>query len=67
MQTCKHGKYYTVKRSRLLQFLRENGFTNYKVIPDPTSSKGYNWFLFDNSPELEACIDKYFAGLKLSK
>jgi hypothetical protein len=60
----KHGKYYTVKRSRLLQFLKENGFTTYKVIPDPTSTKGYNWFLFTNTPELEECLEKYFSQFK---
>lgn len=53
-----------VKRIRLLQHLIEKGFTEYEIIPDPTSHKGYNWFVFKNSPELKEVVDTYFANLK---
>ncbi len=57
-----------VKRLRLLQYLVNKGFTEYEIIPDPTSHKGYNWFVFQNTPELQAIVDEYFVNLKnLSK
>ena len=59
-----HGKTYCVKRLRLLQYLKAKGFTEYTVIPDPTSSKGYNWFIFENSNELEEALTEYFTQLK---
>jgi hypothetical protein len=52
---------YVVKRLRLLQFLVNEGFKEYTVIPDPTSNKGFSWFLFNRSPELEAALEEYFA------
>ncbi len=62
-----HKATYTVKRLRLLQFLVERGFTEYTVIPDPTTSKHYNWFIFQNSEELEAAVNEYFNNLKEKK
>lgn len=53
--------YYFVKRLRLLNALISKGFTDYEVIPDPTSKKGYNWFMFKKTPELEVAIAEYFA------
>lgn len=61
-----HGRRYTVKRLRLLQHLVENGFTEYTVVPDPTSNKGYNWFIFQNSEELEQVVTEYFNQYKKS-
>ena len=58
-----HGPTFTVKRLRLLQFLKERGFTDYQVIPDPTTNKNFNWFLFKNSPELEAAVEDYFNNI----
>lgn len=55
---------YTVKRLRLLQYLVERGFKDYVVVPDPTTSKRYNWFIFENTPELEDAVKEYFAHLK---
>lgn len=52
---------YFVKRLRLLNYLISKGFTNYEVIPDPTSKKGYNWFMFKRTPELDAAVEEYFA------
>lgn len=52
-----------VKRIRLLQYLVEKGFREYDIIPDPTSNKGYNWFIFKHTPELKAVVDEYFANL----
>jgi hypothetical protein len=60
----KHGPTFCVKRVRMLSYLVNKGFTNYTVIPDPTSDKGYNWFIFENSDELEAAVTEYFARLK---
>jgi predicted aspartyl protease len=45
-----------------LSYLKDKGFTSYEVIPDPTNPK-YNWFLFENTPELENAVEEYFAGL----
>jgi hypothetical protein len=58
-----HGPTFTVKRLRLLQFLKERGFTDYQVIPDPTTNKNFNWFLFKNSPELEEAVNDYFNNI----
>ena len=52
---------YFVKRLRLLNWCISKGFTNYEVIPDPTSKKGYNWFMFKRTPEFDAVIEEYFA------
>lgn len=57
-----HGPTFTVKRLRLLQFLVERGFKDYTVVPDPTTNKNFNWFLFENSPELEAAVNDYFTN-----
>ena len=54
-------KVYYVKRLRLLNWLIQRNFRDYKVIPDPTSHKGYNWFLFNYTDELQAALDEYFA------
>lgn len=55
---------YIVKRLRLLTYLTNNGFKEYKIIPDPTSDKGYNWFVFERTPELDKAVTEYFAALK---
>lgn len=67
MNACKHtSSHYTVKRMRLLKYLLDHGFTHYEVIPDPTNPK-FNWFLFENSPELEAVIEAYFDELNTKR
>lgn len=55
-------KTYTVKRLRLLQYLVERGFKDYKIIPDPTSTKKYNWFVFELTEALEEAVNEYFAS-----
>lgn len=55
---------YYVKRLRLLNYLLELGFRDYEVIPDPTSHKNYNWFVFKKTPELIAAVEKYHAQFK---
>ncbi len=55
---------YIVKRLRLLQYLTEKGFTEYTVVPDPTSTKGYNWFIFKTSPEFLDVLNQYFEAIK---
>jgi hypothetical protein len=54
-------KLYYCKRLRTLNYLISQGFTDYEVIPDPTSHKGYNWFVFKKTPELMAAVEEYFA------
>lgn len=67
MNECKHNSaHYTVKRMRLLKYLIDKGFSNYVVIPDPTNPK-FNWFLFENSPQLEIAIEEYFTELSNKK
>lgn len=55
---------YYCKRLRTLNFLISRGFTKYEVIPDPTSKKGYNWFVFKRSPEFDKAVEEYFAQFK---
>jgi hypothetical protein len=40
------------------------GFKDYEVIPDPTSKKGYNWFMFERTPEFDKAVEEYFAQFK---
>lgn len=56
-----HNPTYTVKRLRLLQYLVNKGFKEYTIIPDPTSTKGYNWFVFENTEALEEALAEYFS------
>jgi hypothetical protein len=58
-----HDKIYYVKRLRLLNFLVNKGFTDYEVVPDPTSRKGFNWFLYEYTDELHEAITEYFEQL----
>lgn len=53
------AKYYTCKRLRLLAYLKEKGFKPFKTIPDANNTN-YNWWLFENTPELERALDHYF-------
>lgn len=55
---------YYCKRLRTLNFLISKGFTEYTVIPDPTSTKGYNWFVFKRTPEFDKAVEEYFAQFK---
>lgn len=52
---------YIVKRLRLLQYLVSRGFKEYTVIPDPTSTRNFNWFVFENTEELQEAVKEYFA------
>jgi hypothetical protein len=66
MNEIKHGKYYTCKRLRMLEYLKKRGFEPRATIPDPTNIK-YNWWLFDNTPEFERCVYEYFEQMKPAK
>lgn len=55
---------YYCKRLRTLNWLISKGFTDYEVIPDPTSHKNYNWFIFKRTPELDAAVEEYFSQFK---
>lgn len=57
------SKYYTCKRLRLLEYLINLGFEPVKSIPDAINPR-YNWWLFNNTPELEDAITNYFKDLK---
>lgn len=57
----KHNATYTVKRLRLLTWLVNRGFKDYDIIPDPTSTKNYNWFVFENTEALEEAVNEYFS------
>ena len=63
MNECKHGEYFTCKRLRLLEYLKNEGFCPYLTLPD-VSNPRYNVWRFKNSPELEKAIDRYFANKK---
>ena len=63
MNETKHKDTYTCKRLRMLEYLTKKGYTPFATIPDPTNSK-YNWWLFENSPTFEACVNAYFEQLK---
>lgn len=56
----KHNAFYTCKRLRLLNYLRSKGFKPVETIPDANNTN-YNWWLFENSPELENAINNYFS------
>lgn len=57
---CKHrAEFYTCKRLRLLQFLKEKGFIPVMTLPD-VSNPRFNVWRFKNTPELEDAIDEYF-------
>ena len=55
----KHKGLYTCKRLRLLEFLKSKGFKPFKTIPDATNPS-YNWWLFENSADLERVVEEYF-------
>jgi hypothetical protein len=63
----KSDKIYIVKRIRLLDFLVSKGFKDYKVIPDPTSTKKYNWFIFEDNEQIRAAANEYFEQRKNDK
>lgn len=54
-------KVYYVKYLRMLNWLITKGFRNYEVIPDPTSHKNYNWFVFERTPEFDRAVEEYHA------
>ena len=62
--TMNNENLYYVKRLRLLNFLIQKGFRDYVVIPDPTSLKNYNWFVFKRTPALDKAVEEYFSKLK---
>ena len=60
---CRHQReYYTCKRLRMLQYLKEQGFIPYLTLPDVQNPR-YNVWKFKNTPELEDAIDRYFDEL----
>lgn len=56
------NNYYIIKRLRMLDYMISKGFKDYKVIPDPTSTKKYNWFVFEKTEALEEAVKEYFAS-----
>jgi hypothetical protein len=43
----------------MLNWMIEKGFRDYEVIPDPTSHKNYNWFVFERTPEFDKAVEMY--------
>lgn len=67
MNYVKHkSKIYTVKRMRLLDYLIKLGFEPCAECPDATNWRFKNW-IFENTPELEAAVEKYFEDLNSKK
>lgn len=60
----KHGNYYTCKRMRLLEYLLRNGYVPVETVPDPQNWKYKHWIFENTGEEFEACIERYFEGLK---
>jgi hypothetical protein len=61
---CKHrAEFYTCKRIRLLQYLKERGFMPVLTLPD-VSNPRYNIWKFKNTPELEEAVEAYFEAIK---
>lgn len=56
---CKHGEYFTCKRLRMLEHLRNEGYLPIKTIPDANNPKFNNW-IFENSPRFEEVVSSYF-------
>ena len=63
MNENKRKDIYTCKRLRMLEYLKNHGYTPFATIPDPTNAR-YNWWLFENSTEFEAVVNAYFEQLK---
>ena len=59
----KYGEYYTCKRLRLLSYLMDRGFKDWKPLPDATNPK-YSVWITKNSVELEAAVAEYFIDKK---
>jgi hypothetical protein len=56
-----NDRIYYIKRLRMLNWMIEKGFRDYEVIPDPTSHKNYNWFVFERTPEFDKAVEEYHA------
>lgn len=60
----KHGKYYTCKRLKLLQYLLEHGYEPIETIPDVNNWKYKNWVFENTGADFEQCVNNYFGKLK---
>jgi len=59
-------KPYVCKRLRMCEYLIKKGFKPAATIPDADNPR-YNWWLFDNAPELYAAVNEYFKTMLISK
>lgn len=59
-------KPYVCKRLRMCEYLIKQGFKPTATIPDATNPR-YNWWLFENTPEFYAEVQKYFDTMLISK
>lgn len=55
----KHGKTYTCKRSKLMNYLVDLGFEPIEVRREFENPKYFNW-IFENNDKLEKALDEYF-------
>lgn len=63
MTKLKYGKTYVCQRLRLLEYLKDRGFTSWTTVPDVRNPK-YSVWITQNSVELEAAIEEYFNNKK---
>lgn len=60
MQSTNRKPYYYCTRLRLLDYLIKKGFRAVGTMPDYNNPQ-YRVWRFENTPELEAALAKYFA------
>lgn len=63
MENKHKARFYTCKRLRLLEHLVGRGFKPIKTIPDANNTS-YNWWLFENTEDLQAAVENYFNKIK---
>ena len=57
---------YLCKRWRMLEFLISEGFQPIQTLVDPENPR-YKVWRFQNSPEFEQSVERYFEMLKANK
>lgn len=62
----KYGETYICKRYRLYTHLIQMGFSPIRTLPSPVNNN-YNWWFFENTPELEHVLDEYFNDIEIQK
>lgn len=63
MNKLKYGNTYVCQRLRLLEYLKDKGFTSWTTVPDLRNPK-YSVWITKNSVELEKAVAEYFDSKK---